>query len=315
MLRDMSVSPISLETKHTNQDNQETLSLVLVAIFKNESLIMKEWLDHYIREGVEKFYMIDNDSTDDYIYILQKYIDYGYVVLIHDATKHSQKANYNKYFLEDAKSSKWCIVCDLDEFIYSRNGHARIIDYLNTLPNNVNKIIVQWKMFGSNGYIEQPDNVIKSFTKRQFIGKSRSMNGKCIYRGSAIQNLDIHIANTEGDTILSDGSIVNNVSNIANIYTNEHKFRKCSLHINHYAVQSYSWFKNIKMTRGSASSSLYDMVRNDDYFKTHDFKDIEDVELSRKKYSAVIDKQKQIEQMELTNRQFFSEISDYLFSS
>lgn len=292
-----------------DQNNQESLHLVLIAIFKNEALIMKEWLDHYIREGVDKFYMIDNDSTDDYIYILQKYINYGYVVLIRDATKHSQKESYNKYFLQDAKNSGWCIVCDLDEFVYSRNGHDRIIDYLNTVPNNVNKIIVQWKMFGSNGYIEQPDSVINSFTKRQFLGKSSPMHGKCICRGRAIQNLDIHNSNTEGYTILSDGSIVNNVSNIANIRTDENKFRGCSLHMNHYAVQSYSWFKKIKMSRGSASCSAYDTVRNDDYFKTHDYNDIEDVELARKKYSGTITK---YEKLESTNQRFFAEVSDYL---
>jgi hypothetical protein len=35
-------------------------------MFKNESMIIEEWLMHYISEGVEHFYLIDNGSNDDY---------------------------------------------------------------------------------------------------------------------------------------------------------------------------------------------------------------------------------------------------------
>lgn len=31
-------------------------TLCLVAIFKNESHLLKEWVTHYINEGVEKFF-------------------------------------------------------------------------------------------------------------------------------------------------------------------------------------------------------------------------------------------------------------------
>ena len=39
--------------------------LCVVSMFKNESHILKEWLDHYINEGVEYFFMIDNGSNDN----------------------------------------------------------------------------------------------------------------------------------------------------------------------------------------------------------------------------------------------------------
>ena len=44
-------------------------NLSLIAIFKNESHILKEWIEHYINEGVDKFYLIDNGSTDNYIHL------------------------------------------------------------------------------------------------------------------------------------------------------------------------------------------------------------------------------------------------------
>jgi hypothetical protein len=42
------------------------ITVAIGAIFKNESHILQEWIEHYIREGVDKFYLIDNGSTDDY---------------------------------------------------------------------------------------------------------------------------------------------------------------------------------------------------------------------------------------------------------
>jgi hypothetical protein len=36
--------------------------LAVGSIFKNEAHIFREWLEHYINQGVEKFYLIDNGS-------------------------------------------------------------------------------------------------------------------------------------------------------------------------------------------------------------------------------------------------------------
>ena len=33
----------------------------IVAIFKNESHILEEWIQHYIKEGVQHFYLINNE--------------------------------------------------------------------------------------------------------------------------------------------------------------------------------------------------------------------------------------------------------------
>ena len=70
----------------------------LLSIFKNEAHIMAEWVDHYVAEGVDKFYLIDNGSTDDYMPILTPHIVSGLVVLVKDAKRHAQVEHYNKHF-------------------------------------------------------------------------------------------------------------------------------------------------------------------------------------------------------------------------
>ena len=56
---------------YTLYNNNLMFKLSVGAMFKNESLIIKEWLDHYIYNGVEHFYLVDDNSDDNYLSIIQ----------------------------------------------------------------------------------------------------------------------------------------------------------------------------------------------------------------------------------------------------
>ena len=253
--------------------------LVVVAIFKNESHIIKEWLEHYIKQGVEYFYMIDNGSTDNWKSEITGYP----VTIISDEKKYSQGGLYDKYFLKKVKNnSEWVMVLDLDEFLYARKNFKNIPDYLNTLDNNIGIIKVRWKMFGSNGHIHQPNNVINNFIKRKKCGTNdKDLNdknhqplldlmGKCILRTKFLKSLkEIH-----------NGSTKNCIKITYPYYLNEESLNESPLHLNHYAIQSYNWFMNVKKKRGDVADKNRNDNRNDEYFKNYDFNNILDTELS-----------------------------------
>ena len=48
----------------------------ILAIFKNESYNIVEWIEHYINQGVKKIYMIDNGSDDNYSKLIEPYKKY-----------------------------------------------------------------------------------------------------------------------------------------------------------------------------------------------------------------------------------------------
>ena len=106
--------------------------LSVLAIFKNETYVLKEWIDHYISEGVEHFYMIDNNSNDNPDTILKPYIDDGMVDLFHERRKQRfiQLPAYNRLFPKLKVESEWLLVIDLDEIMYARNGYNTIIDFI-----------------------------------------------------------------------------------------------------------------------------------------------------------------------------------------
>ena len=46
--------------------------LSILSTFKNEATILKEWIDYYLQQGFDHFYLIDNGSTDNFLETLTK---------------------------------------------------------------------------------------------------------------------------------------------------------------------------------------------------------------------------------------------------
>lgn len=252
--------------------------LILIGIFKNESHILDEWIKHYLNMGVDKILLIDNGSTDDYINIIKKYNKN--VILNKDNKKWAQNELYEKYYLKYCKLSDWVLVADLDEFIYSKNGYAKITDYLDTIHDkNIGAIKIPWKMFGSNGHIKQPASVTQNFTKRYYYENEIEINCKTITRGNLIRNINQHesLIDEEYRKIMA-----NNIED-----TSYHCFTKQSeeiiknsfLNLNHYVIQSKTWFLNVKCTRGTVDTERNENVRNENYFLAYDYNDFEDKDL------------------------------------
>ena len=246
--------------------------LVIVSIFKNEAVAIREWIVHHLWQGVEHFYMIDNGSTDNW----QKKIDGLPVTIIKDDERHHQTQHYNQYFLDIVKlRSNWVLVLDLDEFVYAKGGQS-IPSILSKYSPEVSRVKLRWKMFGSSGHISQPASIIHGFTFRKIMGSQNTRNihsdsnVKTIVRTSVLNRLDIHSSKVSaGYSTFEPKSVSEKSLTYANIMCN------------HYAIQSLDWFKAVKMTRGSANVQANDNVRTEKYFKTYDWNETPDRELSK----------------------------------
>ena len=270
-------------------------SICIVSMFKNEKHILNEWITHYINEGIDKLFLIDNCSTDNYEPTLEPFIKSGIVELIRDNRRYVQSLVCSTH-IEKYKQYEWTIHCDLDEFIYSRKEFKTIKEYLKSVDNNISQICVPWKMFGSNGYdtLEkaQPQSVIKSFNKRGKYDSSKVIQGtidqtsfcKSIFRSNRISQMSVHEHKmTNGKTDKLSPCNLNEIRE-GFVPISEELLREMPLHLNHYAIQSLTWFMEVKATRGDNCSEANNNVRDLNYFRAFDHNDIEDSELSDKKY-------------------------------
>lgn len=225
--------------------------LVVLAIFKNESHILDEWITHYRTLGVSHFHLINNGSTDNFNDAIKMHNSYITLYNLNEA--HSQRKYYTQIMNEirKIKSNEWCLIVDLDEFVYPTDETITLLDFCKkTMPRNgqLSQVTIPWKIFGSNGHITQPASVRTEFIKSH---ETISQNGvKSLFRIDRLKKdalLGIHFQDVIGQSK-----------------------RVNDLICNHYIIQSWDFFSNIKMKRGSAATVNHDHLRTKEYFKQHD---------------------------------------------
>lgn len=260
---------ISDSNKIISSKPRETLAIL--AIFRNEADTIKEWIEHHINEGVDHFYLINNQSTDNYSEILDRYKD-KITLYQHDRvynldtiekTFGGQIESY-EMVLPDIKED-WLYVVDLDEFAYVRKPYTSIKDLLLKEGHRFDQIIIKLKQFTSAGLIKQPDNVVDNFTVRWDHNVYRYLLGKAIVRTNKIDRVDINNCFLKKGCITVDGNLENptdffiwenkNDRNTVHKYLNatEQSILDDVILSNHYSVQSRDWFWNIKTKRGVIS--------------------------------------------------------------
>lgn len=245
--------------------------LSIATIFKNESHALSEWVEHYLYHGADHLYMVNDNSDDNFVEILSPYINNGFVTLYHNdiASKDvGRQILIGKKFFKDAmNSSEWIAVLDLDEFLYSQESLS-IKDALKKHQDN-SQVIVSWKHFGSNGHILQPPSIVEGFTRRATFESSLAhsvLGTKWIAKTAAIQDLHIHQARVYGKSVVDD-----------------------TLWVNHYNLQSWDFYSNVKMKRGDVNN-WFDSIgasRNLELFKKYDINEVTDTELYEQNKSII----------------------------
>lgn len=140
--------------------------LSVVAIFRDEAKWLPEWLEYHLLVGVEHFYLINHKSEDNYLEVLQPYIDKGLVTL----TNHwepsvsevpmkfysLQHRNYEQCIARCKWETYWLATLDLDEFLVPMAGDS-LPPILQEFHQEVG-IQVNWTTFGTGGVEEIPSD-------------------------------------------------------------------------------------------------------------------------------------------------------------
>lgn len=258
-MRSTYLKKVVLPNTTLNNQIQPNNYLAILAQFKNESHILKEWIDHYLWLGANKIFLIDNDSNDDFKDILLPYISSGHVELFFIPEKYQQTQNYNLIYEQKIKNKfTWLLVVDLDEFIYCPNNNLiQILTVFDSIKY-INQLLINWLMFGSSGYIEQPQSVRKSFVHRE---KKKHILTKYFVKCN-------HIYSRWISSLWVHEAITHNGLKITMSQKN--------IRLNHYPIQSLNFFINVKMLRGDSANEKNDHIRNIAYFKTYDHKEVVD---------------------------------------
>lgn len=248
--------------KNTKFENE----LAIGAIMKNEGPYLKEWLDFHILVGVTKFYLYDNESTDETKEILKPYIKSGIVEYNYWPGKAMQMAAYFDILDKHTYDTRWLALIDLDEFLVPVE-HDTIPEFLHSLPSNFAQLIVTWVMYGSSGHIHKPDGlVMENFKHRAKIGGGVK---SIINPRLLVEYTNMHANFIAGWTIDNNGKKLGYI----NQSKNPPAFNK--LRCNHYYTKSYDEYI-ARLNKGSATTQSTQSYRGAEKFKEYDNNEIYD---------------------------------------
>lgn len=240
--------------------------LAICAIAKNEGQYFKEWLDWHISQGVDKFYIYDNDSSDNTREVLSLYIRQGIVEYTSFPGRQCQMPAYDDCITRHRLDSRWIAFLDIDEFVIPvkddsfRQFMRRMEDY----P----AVEINWLVYGSGGATKQePGDVMQRFRYHSLPENPVNRHVKTIidprrvvamtspHDAACVTGLP---ADSHGDTISAS-----------------YKHREPQhdvIRINHYAVKSREEY----LRRKSGDNLLKNPPDWEKLFVTNDLNDIED---------------------------------------
>jgi hypothetical protein len=216
-------------------------------MIRNESTGIEEWISHYLARGVSHFFVIDDDSDDGCFEILQEHERRGYLTVLQPQIPREpnrQNVAYNQFIKPLIGHFDWIAILDADEFLWDSKGFY-LPDYLSNVSEEISRISVPMADFGDNGLITQPNNIVRSFTKRaKTLENPPSQYLKSMCRVSCLLSLDLHVSSVCGDSIVDSER----------------------LRLNHYKLQSLERWNNLVIPRGSANCTKAGARRHSEHY-------------------------------------------------
>lgn len=255
-----------------NGRNAKKHTLAVCSIFRDEAKFIGEWLDFHACMGVTHFFLYNDNSSDDYLQVLEPWIKRGRVTLT-DWPVGTQVEAFNHCLHKTRELVQWMAFIDIDEFLFSPRSLSlpQVLSDYEEHP----AIFVFWALFGSGGNVDPPEpSVINSYRMHQSRANAQrdnfdhgirgtgshitawSRDGKSLVQTDAVLKMNNHIPSRLrwGHTVDEHG--------VAIPITPEERrlsgmpFSYDRLRINHY------WSKSIKdLTRRSQRGDVFDRSR------------------------------------------------------
>lgn len=228
--------------------------LAIVAIVKNEAKYIAEWLEFHSRQGVEHFYIYDNESSDRLTNVIKTYINNGTVTLLNAPGDLMQMPSYNHALNTFGNECKYMAFIDADEFLFATQP-GNIADVCDEIITSYNKtefkvsgvqpaaIAVNWRIYGTSGHQEPTDTILDNYVHRapDRLPENCHIKSICIPENCIQFNQPHNPQTKEGALEISEYGTY--------IFTPYFYDGNCEkLRINHYSSKSFSefLFKNTK---------------------------------------------------------------------
>lgn len=226
--------------------------LAVCTIFQNDAAFLKEWIEFHKLQGVQHFYLYDNNSRDHFSSVLDPYIARGDVTLINwpytyanndDAEwRKIQFGAYMDCIHRFGNGINWLAVIDSDEFLFCPTGEQ--------LPSFLKRylsyggVCVNWVRFGTSHVEEIPPGnlMIELLTLcNQIENRDRLFVKSIVQPQYVTECINAHKFR------YSDGKYAVNSAKEKVESTISHRCCIEEIRINHYWTRTEKYFREFKM--------------------------------------------------------------------
>jgi hypothetical protein len=251
---------------HKNNKNFKNY-LSIVAICKNEAPYIAEWIEYHKIVGVEKFYIYNNESTDNLKEVLTPYIKDGTVELIDFPGKTQQVPAYKDAIKKHSYNTRWLAIIDLDEFIVPISTKT-IPEFLKDFED-CSSVEINWLIYGSSEYKTRTDGlVMERFKDHSLPDFETNKHVKSIVNPRDVYSTYVHTCKCIGKIVDTHKNVVSTNNDVVDFFKREAFHDK--IRINHYFSKSYEEFLQ-KRNRGMADN--FD-IRSEEEFYQNDNNDV-----------------------------------------
>lgn len=223
---------------------------------------MDVFVKHYLQQGVDHIYIVNNNSTDGIEDFVACHVFRNSITLINDPRDlqilqsnegnngHCRLMNENLYDLIK-RETEWAIFIDADEFMYGKNGET-IKTFLRSVSDQIGCIYVLWTIINpvlplTDGFSLQQNTKRVNYDKMSglsYLIQNANDFGKSIVRTSMLNDgrkLWIHKIYVDGVTMNNYGMINTNWHDNSNgVQWSEKSFQELKITMNHYAIRNAS---------------------------------------------------------------------------
>lgn len=226
--------------------------VAVCAIFKNDARFLKEWIEFHKLQGVEHFYLYNNNSEDKYQEILNPYIEKGEVTLTQWLFTYDkgdrkewlkiQRSAYRDCLTLFGHECQWMAFIDTDEFLFCPQGEQ--LDVFLSDYTEFGGVVVNWLMFGTSNVKKIPNNKLMI---ELLVQCARSPHCRDHYVKSIVQpKYALRPSSPHNFTyIKSKFAVSEDKKEVKGIYSKNISLDR--IRINHYWTRDEKYFKEFKL--------------------------------------------------------------------
>jgi hypothetical protein len=233
-------------------------TLCIVAILRDETRFIDEWLAYHRLLGADHFVLYDDDPALPLREFVAPHAQYVTVVDWFGRRdyprrgRNAQTRAYTHAVAGPASAYNWVAFIDGDEFIALRQ-HADLRSFLAGFAD-FGAISLQWHYFGHNGFFRDPPGLVTASLTRRAVSPGRMY--KSVTRTAAIRNIpSAHHCHLKRGYQRGDPS-----QNVLRAASDSAKTEVA--HINHYMARSFErWMRDA--ARGDVAYCVDDLPPDD----------------------------------------------------